>query len=124
MGAGHVRSVVIAAICGSLINLTLSVILVKFHGLIGVAVAVVVASAVIDLVSMPWLAQRVLGLSIKSYIRSACVRPIAVAVLQLAAVSCARLMGRPAGVVRFGPARRARRKSLCADRVGGRNHRC
>lgn len=97
MGAGHVRSVAIAAICGSLINLTLSVILVRFYGLIGVAVAVVIASAVIDLVSMPWLAQRVLGLSIMNYIRSACVRPIAVAVLQLAAVYCVRLMGPPAG---------------------------
>jgi O-antigen/teichoic acid export membrane protein len=97
MGAGRVRIVAIASICGSAINLSLSVVLIRYYGLIGVAIAVVVASVLVDFAAMPWLAQRYLGLSVKNFVRRACVRPLAVALLQLVAVICVRLMGRPVG---------------------------
>jgi len=97
MGAGRVRIVAVAAICGSAINLSLSIVLIQIYGLVGVAIAVVVASILIDFAAMPWLAQRYLGLSVKNFVGRACARPLAVGLLQLLAVICVRLLGRPLG---------------------------
>jgi O-antigen/teichoic acid export membrane protein len=95
-GAGRVRTVAMALICGSVLNVTMSLVLIRRYGLAGVAVATVIASVVIDLIAMPLLLQRLLGLSVVSYLRRACTRPLAVAALQgVLFVSIRRLTGRP-----------------------------
>lgn len=95
MGAGHVRMVATALICGSILNLVISLILIGPYGLAGVAVATVVASVVIDLIAMPLLLQRVLGLSAMSFLRWACVRPLAAGALQATLMVCIQLTGQP-----------------------------
>jgi O-antigen/teichoic acid export membrane protein len=82
VGAGHVRLVAISLICSSVINLGLSLVLIRFYGLAGVAVAVVTASTIIDLIAMPLILQRRLGLSILSFFRHACARPVVAGALQ------------------------------------------
>lgn len=83
IGAGGVRQVSLALITGSAINLVFSVILIRFHGLAGVAIAVVIASAVIDLIAIPMLLQRNLGFSVFAFLRHSCLRPLAAGLLQL-----------------------------------------
>jgi O-antigen/teichoic acid export membrane protein len=84
LGAGRVRTVATALLCGSALNLTTSFVLMhQFHyGLAGVAVAVVIASAAVDLIAMPLLLQRVVGLSALGVLRRSFLRPIAVGGLQ------------------------------------------
>jgi O-antigen/teichoic acid export membrane protein len=93
VGAGHVRMVAIALVCGSALNLGISLALVGEHGLAGVAVATVTASVIIDLVAVPFLLQRTLGLSYLGFLRRACGRPAAVAVLLAVAIVLIRLGG-------------------------------
>jgi O-antigen/teichoic acid export membrane protein len=95
IGAGRVRTVATALICGSILNVTMSLILIRHYGLAGVALATVTASVVIDLIAMPLLLQRVLGLSAMSFLRRSCVRPLGVAALETVFLLCLRLAGRP-----------------------------
>jgi O-antigen/teichoic acid export membrane protein len=74
-------------------NLTLSLILIRLYGLVGVAIAIVTASVAIDLIAMPIVLQRVLGLKIRDFVRNACVRPAAVAVLLAIAIVFIRSAG-------------------------------
>ena len=93
MGAGHVRLVASALMCGSVLALSLSLALVGRYGIAGVAVATVIASVVVDLIAMPLLLQRVLGLKVEEFFRHVYARPLAAAVLQAALIGCIRLMG-------------------------------
>jgi hypothetical protein len=95
IGAGRVRTVAIALISGSCLNLMVSLLLIRRYGLAGVAVATAFASIVIDLSVMPLLLQRILGLSAISFLRRACARPLAVGVLQVLLFTGIRLTGRP-----------------------------
>ena len=95
VGAGYVRAVSTALIVGSVLNLTGSFLLIPHLGLAGVATATVIASVVVDLFVMPILAQRLLNLSVASFLRQACARPAAVAALQAALFAAVRLSGRP-----------------------------
>jgi O-antigen/teichoic acid export membrane protein len=95
VGAGHVRMVAIALVWGSALNLGISLLLVGQYGLAGVAVATVTASVIIDLVAVPYLLQRTLGLSWLGFLRRACGRPAAVAVLLAIAIVLIRLGGTP-----------------------------
>jgi O-antigen/teichoic acid export membrane protein len=81
MGAGHIRPFSLLLLIGSALNLGLSLLLVGPYGLIGIAIATVIASVVIDLVAIPVLLQVKLGLSVADFARSACARPLAVACL-------------------------------------------
>ena len=83
MGAGQIRLVAIALVSGSVLALSLSLGLVEKHGLFGVAVAFVIASVLVDLLALPLLLQRVLGLSVTGFLRRACLRPVTVAVAQV-----------------------------------------
>lgn len=83
MGAGKIRIVAIALISGSLLSLLLSLILVPRFGLLGISVAVVIASSIIDLIVIPLLVQHALGLRISSFLRRACVRPATVCALDI-----------------------------------------
>lgn len=94
-GSGRVRVVAITLICGSLFSVTSSVILIRYLGLLGVALSVVMASVLVDLIAMPLLIQRFLGLSIRGYLVHACARPFAALVFQAAGVFLLRLMHRP-----------------------------
>jgi O-antigen/teichoic acid export membrane protein len=94
-GAGRVQTVAAALVCGSVLNVTLSVILIPRYGLAGIAVATVIASAIIDLIAMPLLLQRIMGLSVVGFLRHSCVRPLRVAIVQAMFLAVIRLAGRP-----------------------------
>ena len=81
MGAGHIRPFSLLLLIGSALNLSLSVLLVGPYGLVGIAIATVIASVVIDLIAIPVLLQLKLGLSVAQFARSACARPLAVGCL-------------------------------------------
>jgi O-antigen/teichoic acid export membrane protein len=93
MGAGHVRMLATMLICGSVLNLTLSLILLRTVGLVGAAIATVVASVAIDLIAVPIALQRVAGFRVVDFIRTACLRPLAVAVILAIAFAGLRLAG-------------------------------
>ena len=82
IGAGRVRIVAISLISASAVNLTLSALLIREFGLIGVAIATVAASAAIDMIALPLLLQRCVGLSLGQFARRACVRPLIAGALQ------------------------------------------
>lgn len=95
VGAGRVRTVATTLICGSALNLTCSLTLIRAYGLVGVAAATVITSVIIDLIAIPLLLQKKIGLSVKDFLLSACVRPAAVGALQAMLIVAIRLMGRP-----------------------------
>jgi O-antigen/teichoic acid export membrane protein len=92
-GAGHVRLLAKTLMCGSVINLGMSFLLIGRYGLAGVAAGAVIASIAIDFIAVPLLLQRAVGLSVREFVRRACVRPVAVGIIQVAALWCIRLLG-------------------------------
>jgi O-antigen/teichoic acid export membrane protein len=94
-GAGHVRAVALALICGSALSLGVGVALMQPFGLAGLAIGTVTASIVIDLVVMPLLLKRFMGFSLWLFVRYACLRPAAVGVLQAAGLYAIRLGSHP-----------------------------
>ena len=97
MGAGRVKAVALIQVLGSVLNLGVSLALFGRFGLLGVAMAVVVASLVVDLVAMPVLVERYLGLSVLRLVRNAYGRPLMSAVLQIVAATGIQAMGRVGG---------------------------
>ncbi len=95
LGAGRVRTVGTTLLCGSILNVCISLALIRHIGLAGVAIATVSASVVVDLITMPLLLQRILGLSAFSYVRHSCLRPLAVASLQALLIVAIRAVARP-----------------------------
>ncbi len=75
MGSGRIRMIAIALISGSVLSIGISIVLIPHYALLGIAMAVVIASAIIDLIVMPILVQRVLGLSILKWSIEGCLRP-------------------------------------------------
>jgi O-antigen/teichoic acid export membrane protein len=97
MGAGHIRPFSLLLLIGSALNLSLSVLLIGPYGLIGIAIATVVASIVVDLIGIPVLLQRKLGLSVAEFARSACSRPLAVGCLLAVVLTGISRMGQATG---------------------------
>ena len=95
VGAGRVRILATALVCGSMLNISLSLVLIHPFGLAGIAAATVLASVIIDLIVVPLLLQKTVGLSVKNFLLSACIRPAAVAIVQVLLILTIRLMGRP-----------------------------
>ena len=93
IGAGRVQMVAVALILGSALNLTFSVILIRPYGLAGMAAATLIASATIDLIAMPLMLQRVIGLSLTGFLRHSCLRPAATGLLQALLMVSVRLIG-------------------------------
>jgi len=93
IGAGRVRQVSLALILGSAINLIFSLILIRRYGLAGIAIATVIASVVIDLIAMPLMLQRILGLSITAFLRNSCIRPVIAGMLQAILMVSIRYIG-------------------------------
>jgi O-antigen/teichoic acid export membrane protein len=93
IGAGRVRTVAVTLLSASALNLALSLILIRFYGLAGVALATVTASVAIDLLAIPLLLQHAIGLSFMKSIRNACGRPLAACLLQVALMAAIRWSG-------------------------------
>jgi O-antigen/teichoic acid export membrane protein len=102
IGSGYVRAVATALICGSVLNLGMSLILMGRFGLAGMAFATVFGSVVVDLVVMPLILQRALGLSVARFVRRACPRPLAAGAALTLAIVCLRLIGQPDRWPQFG----------------------
>jgi len=81
MGSGRIRLLALALITGSVLSIGISALLIPHYQLLGIAIAVVIASAIIDLIVIPVMVQRVLGLNILDWIKNACVRPLVVSVI-------------------------------------------
>ncbi len=94
-GSGYIRVLSIVLMGGSIINLTISLILIHYYGLAGVAASTAIASIIVNFFIIPMLAQKLVSLSIKDFFCSACVRPVAVAVLLVVLMTCIRLAGKP-----------------------------
>ena len=92
-GAGHVRAVAIALFVASIVNFGLSVTLIQFIGLPGVALATVIASVLIDLIAVPVMLQRLVGLTVAGFVRHGCLRPVVCGVLQIGEIQLVRLEG-------------------------------
>src|SRR4051812_13572152 len=87
LGAGHVRPYALLLMSGSFLNVSIMLILMPRYGLLGAALATVGASLVVDLVAMPLLVQRLVGLRVAEFMRAACLRPIACAGLLAVALA-------------------------------------
>jgi O-antigen/teichoic acid export membrane protein len=97
MGAGHVRTVAVALIAGSMLNLAGAAVLIGPYGLAGVAAATVIASVIVDLIAIPFLVQRAVGLAALHLARMVCLRPLAAVVVQLAILLGLRFSWTPNG---------------------------
>lgn len=93
MGAGRVRTVASVLITGSIITVGLALGLVGPYGLIGMAIAIVAASVIGDLLIVPILAHGIMGLSVGRFLRRACIRPIMAGIVQLILLALIRLGG-------------------------------
>lgn len=89
LGAGRVRLLAVSVICEAGLNLVLSLILIRFYGLVGVAASSVFALVLVRLIVIPLILQRYQGLHIKNLLYGVC-RPLAVGVLLAALIVCIR----------------------------------
>jgi len=95
MAAGRVRDVSIALLVSSLINAALAVWCARYWGLLGVTFGAVAGSIVINILTLPLLVQRALGLSVLRLAANAWGRPIVAAVLQFLLIELAQTGHRP-----------------------------
>src|SRR5262249_55811157 len=93
IGAGLVRSVATLLITGSVISLSCSLLFVPSYGLVAIASATVLASILVDLIAMPILLQRRLGLRASAFLGQGCIRPAAAGALQTLLMLGIRLTG-------------------------------
>lgn len=94
LGAGQVRLLATSHICGAGLNVMLIAVLILPYGLAGVTASGVIAAVLVELLAIPLVLQRVLGLSVKDLL-SACVRPVAVGMLLATLLACIRRTGQP-----------------------------
>jgi O-antigen/teichoic acid export membrane protein len=97
LGAGHVRPYALLLIFGSVLNVSILLVLMPRYGLVGAAFATVGASVIVDLVAMPLLLQRLVGLRVVEFMRVACWRPAACAGLLALALAGIRHLQAPSG---------------------------
>jgi O-antigen/teichoic acid export membrane protein len=95
LGAGRVRLLATSHICGAGLNLMFSLILIRPYGLAGVAASSVIAAVLVELIAILLVLQRALGLRVKDFLKSACMRPVAVGVLLATLIMCIRRTGQP-----------------------------
>lgn len=60
----------------AVVNVVLSIVLVQYYGIIGVAIATVIPHLIVVVVVLPWQISRIVGMSLGDYVRSAYVRPL------------------------------------------------
>jgi peptidoglycan biosynthesis protein MviN/MurJ (putative lipid II flippase) len=90
-----VRLLAVSLICGAALNLILTVTLIGPYGLIGVAASVAISAVVVNVIGIPLLLQKALGLPVKDLLLGACVRPMVLGLLLAIVLMCIRLTGRP-----------------------------
>jgi O-antigen/teichoic acid export membrane protein len=95
LGAGHIRLVAGAHILGAVLSLALSLALIKRYGLVGVAASTVVAAVSMELIAIPLLLQRAVGLRFRDLVRNAYLRPVAVSILLMVCMVSLRIGGGP-----------------------------
>ena len=93
LGSGRVRLLAISLVCGAALNLILVVTLIGPYGLVGVAASVAISAVVVNLIGIPLLLQKALGLPVKDLL-AACVRPMVVGLLLAIILMGIRLTGR------------------------------
>jgi len=82
VGGGRIRALAITMLCASLLRLILSVLLIGAFGLAGMATSALISTAVVDLVVVPYVLQRAVGLKIRDFLIRACIRPAVAGLLQ------------------------------------------
>ena len=77
LAAAKIKQAVVATIAGGIINMILSIVLVKYAGLglLGVAFGTMLTLSIKNSVYMPWLISRKLGVNLVEYIRATYLRP-------------------------------------------------
>lgn len=95
LATGCVRLLAISLVCGAALNLILVVILIRPYGLIGVAASNTISAVMVNLVGIPLLLQRAIGLRVRDLLLGACVRPMVLGLLLAIVLMCIRLTGRP-----------------------------
>jgi len=78
VASGRHRPLGLLTIAEGLANITLSIYWARYYGLIGVALGTAVPMLAVSLLAQPSYALRILGLSKRSYVRSALARPLVV----------------------------------------------
>lgn len=86
LGSGRIRVLSLIALSQALVNLTLSVVLVQFYGLVGIAIGTLVASLFHRSLLTTWLVSRQLSVPLRSFLLAVFPRPLIVGCL-LAIVS-------------------------------------
>lgn len=82
-GTGYVRMMAMMLICGTVMSIGMSMLLISHYGLLGIVVAVVAASVIVDLIAVPIVIQRILNLSVTTWLLNACLRPVLVLTINL-----------------------------------------
>jgi O-antigen/teichoic acid export membrane protein len=93
LGAGHVRVVAIAHMVGGVLSLALTAASIRPFGLVGVAVSAVIGAVSVELIAIPLLLQRAVGLRVREVVRSACLRPAGVGLLLAGGMATMRRAG-------------------------------
>jgi O-antigen/teichoic acid export membrane protein len=85
-GIGKHRGLIPACVAEAVTSLGLSIVLIRYFGLVGVAWGMAVPALVLAVVFWPWYVRRTTGASIREYVLSGWLRPF-VAIVPFAAVS-------------------------------------
>ncbi len=78
--AGRVRAMTAANVTEAVLNLSLSLLLVRPFGVLGVALGTIIAQAFTNAWWLPWYTNRFLGLGQKVYIKNAILEPLLIGV--------------------------------------------
>jgi O-antigen/teichoic acid export membrane protein len=96
MGTGFIRVVAITAIAESVLSVAIAIVSIRSYGLLGVAAGAMTAALLVRLLVFPVFLHVRLGLSVWVWLRRAVPRPLAVALVMLAATRGIRWLNTPA----------------------------
>jgi O-antigen/teichoic acid export membrane protein len=85
LGSGRIKALASGVITESLLNLCLSVVFIRYYGLLGVAFGIVSASIIVRGFLIPYLLNKYLDITLRHTIQAA-IRPLGVALLTIIAV--------------------------------------
>jgi O-antigen/teichoic acid export membrane protein len=96
-GSLLVRPLAILTIVEAIANALLSIVLIRYYGLVGVALGTLISVIVIRTFAIPILVGQHLDVPLLVYVRQAALKPITMAVALSLIVVCVRRLGTPAG---------------------------
>jgi len=88
-------------ICESLTNIGLSIVLVRPYGVLGIALGTLIPMLVSHLLLLPWMMRRLVGISLRRFVRDGVGRPLLAAAAVFAACVVVRSAFPPAGWALF-----------------------